>query len=50
MNDKEIDTVINACDAGREGESIFRLIHNEAKCKKKIKCLWISSMEDSAVK
>lgn len=35
MNDKEIDTVINACDAGREGESIFRLVYNEAKCKKK---------------
>ena len=34
MNDKEIDTVINACDAGREGESIFRLVYNEAKCKK----------------
>ena len=50
MNDKEIDTVINACDAGREGESIFRLVHNEAKCKKKMKRLWISSMEDSAIK
>jgi len=50
MNDKEIDTVINACDAGREGESIFRLVYNEAKCKKKMKRLWISSMEDSAIK
>lgn len=50
MNDKEIDTVINACDAGREGESIFRLVYNEAKCKKKIQRLWISSMEDSAIK
>ena len=50
MNDKEIDTVINACDAGREGEAIFRLVYNEAKCKKKMKRLWISSMEDSAIK
>ena len=50
MNDKEIDTVINACDAGREGEAIFRLVYNEVKCKKKMKRLWISSMEDSAIK
>lgn len=50
MNDKEIDTVINACDAGREGESIFRLVYNKVNCKKKIKRLWISSMEDSAIK
>ena len=50
MNDKEVDTVINACDAGREGESIFRLVYNEVKCKKKMQRLWISSMEDSAIK
>ncbi|QGH00458.1 DNA topoisomerase III [Streptococcus dysgalactiae subsp. dysgalactiae] len=50
MNDKEIDTVINACDAGREGEAIFRLVYNQASCKKKMKRLWISSMEDSAIK
>ena len=50
MNNKEIDMVINACDAGREGESIFRLVYNESKCKKKMKRLWISSMEDSAIK
>ena len=50
MNDKEIDMVINACDAGREGEAIFRLVYNEAKCKKKMKRLWISSMEDSSIK
>lgn len=50
MNDKEIDTVINACDAGREGEAIFRLVYNEANCKKKMKRLWISSMEDSAIR
>ena len=50
MNNKEIDMVINACDAGREGESIFRLVYNGSKCKKKMKRLWISSMEDSAIK
>lgn len=50
MNDKEIDMVINACDAGREGESIFRLVYNQVNCKKKMKRLWISSMEDSAIK
>ena len=50
MNDKEIDTVINACDAGREGEAIFRLVYLQASCKKKMKRLCISSMEDSAIK
>jgi DNA topoisomerase-3 len=50
MNDKEIVTVINACDAGREGESIFRLVYLQANCKKNMKRLWISSMEDNAIK
>ena len=50
MNNKEIDTIINECDAGREEESIFRLVYNEAKCKMKMQRLWISSMEDSAIK
>ena len=50
MNGKEIDMVINACDAGREGESIFRLVYNQVNCKNKMKRLWISSMEDSAIK
>lgn len=50
MNDKEVDMIINACDAGREGESIFRLLYNQVNCKKKMKRLWISSMEDSAIK
>lgn len=49
LNDKNIDTVINACDAGREGELIFRLVYNQAKCKKKIQRLWISSMENKAI-
>ena len=50
MQDKKVDTVINACDAGREGESIFRLVYQQAKCKKPIQRLWISSMEDQAIK
>ncbi|KKC20129.1 putative DNA topoisomerase [Streptococcus sp. NCTC 11567] len=50
LNDKEVGNVVNACDAGREGESIFRLVYNQANCKKQMKRLWISSMEDSAIK
>jgi len=50
MNSKEVETVINACDAGREGELIFRLVYEQASCKKNIKRLWISSMEDVAIK
>lgn len=50
LNDKNIELVINACDAGREGESIFRLVYNQAGCKKKMQRLWLSSMEDSAIK
>lgn len=50
LHDKRIDKVINACDAGREGELIFRLVYSHAKSNKKIKRLWISSMEDSAIK
>ena len=50
MNESSIDTIINACDAGREGEAIFRLVYTEASCKKKVERLWISSMEDSAIR
>lgn len=46
----DIDSVINACDAGREGESIFRLVYMKAGCKKPMYRLWISSMEDSAIR
>ena len=45
MNRRDITEVINACDAGREGELIFRLVYNQADCKKPMKRLWISSME-----
>ena len=46
FNDKRVEEIINACDAGREGELIFRLLYNYLKCKKKVKRLWISSLED----
>ena len=49
MNRPEVTHVINACDAGREGELIFRLVYNYNQCKKPIKRLWISSMENSAI-
>ena len=50
MNRSEVECVVNACDAGREGENIFRLVYEYAKCKKPIRRLWISSMEESAIK
>lgn len=49
MNSSDVTEVINACDAGREGELIFRNVYNLAKCQKPIKRLWISSMEDMAI-
>ena len=50
MNRDDVTEVINACDAGREGELIFRTVYTLSKCNKPIKRLWISSMEDSAIK
>ena len=50
MTGKDVSEVINACDAGREGELIFRLVYNMANCKKPIKRLWISSMENTAIR
>ena len=46
----DVTEIINACDAGREGELIFRLVYNKAECNKPIKRLWISSMEDAAIR
>lgn len=45
----DVTEVINACDAGREGELIFRTVYKLSGCKKPIKRLWISSMEDAAI-
>ena len=50
MNREDVDTVICATDAGREGELIFRLTYNLCKCTKPVKRLWISSMEESAIR
>ncbi|HGM8715810.1 TPA: DNA topoisomerase 3 [Streptococcus pyogenes] len=46
----DVTEVINGCDAGREGELIFRFVMEKAGCKKPVKRLWISSMEESAIK
>lgn len=49
MHDDRVDAVVCATDAGREGELIFRLTYNMAGCRKPMKRLWISSMEESAI-
>ena len=49
MRREDVSEVINACDAGREGELIFRTVYHLAGCTKPVKRLWISSMEDSAI-
>ena len=49
MNREDVSDVINGCDAGREGELIFRNIYKMTGCKKPIYRLWISSMEDTAI-
>jgi DNA topoisomerase III, bacteria and conjugative plasmid len=50
LRSPEISEVINACDAGREGELIFRTVYGMAGCTKPMKRLWISSMEDAAIR
>ena len=50
MRDSEVNEVICATDAGREGELIFRLVYEQAGCRKPMKRLWISSMEEQAIK
>ena len=50
MKDKRVDSVVCATDAGREGELIFRLVYEHAGCKKPMERLWISSMEDAAIR
>ena len=50
MRREDVTEVINACDAGREGELIFRSIYYLADCQKPMKRLWISSMEDDAIR
>ncbi len=50
MASSEVDSLICATDAGREGELIFRLIYEQARCKKPVERLWISSMTDEAIR
>ena len=50
MKDKRVTELVCATDAGREGELIFRLVYNKAGCNKPFKRLWISSLEDSAIR
>lgn len=50
MGRADVESLVCATDAGREGELIFRLVYEQAKCKKPVKRLWISSMEDSAIR
>ena len=50
LHDSRVETVVCATDAGREGELIFRLVYEKAGCNKPMKRLWISSMEESAIR
>ncbi len=50
INDGETSEIICATDAGREGEHIFRLIYQHARCKKPVKRLWVSSLTDEAIR
>ena len=50
LHDSRVSAVVCATDAGREGELIFRLVYHMAGCKKPVERLWISSMEESAIR
>ena len=50
MQRKDVCEVVNACDAGREGELIFRLVYEKAGCTKVVKRLWLSSMEPDEIR
>lgn len=50
LNRPDVDSVTAATDAGREGELIFRFVYQMAGCTKPVKRLWISSMEDAAIR
>ena len=49
MNREDVESLVCATDAGREGELIFRLVYHQARCRKPFERLWISSMEDAAI-
>lgn len=50
MKRDDVESLVCATDAGREGELIFRLVYHQCQCKKPFERLWISSMEDSAIR
>ena len=50
MHRADVESIICATDAGREGELIFRLVYEQAGCKKPVSRLWLSSMEDNAIR
>ena len=50
MHREDVDEIINACDAGREGELIFRQIYEVNHCTKPVKRLWCNSMTDEAIR
>ena len=50
MNRPDVDGIVNSCDSGREGELIFRLVYEQAGCKKPVSRLWLSSMEENAIR
>ena len=50
MQRPDVDSIVNSCDSGREGELIFRLVYQQAGCKKPFSRLWLSSMEENAIR
>jgi DNA topoisomerase-3 len=50
LRDRGVDEVINACDAGREGELIFRYVYELAECRHPVRRLWVSSLTDEAIR
>ena len=50
MSRPAVESIVNSCDSGREGELIFRLVYQKAECKKPVFRLWLSSMEESAIR
>ena len=50
MHRPDVKSIVNSCDSGREGELIFRLVYEQAGCKKPVSRLWLSSMEENAIR
>ena len=50
MHRPDVDSIVNSCDSGREGELIFRLVYQQTGCKKPFSRLWLSSMEENAIR